>query len=199
MTEPARIEPAPIDPELARRIRVVIFDADGVLTDGGIYVADGEREPFGLRRFHVRDGVGIVMLRRAGMAVAIVSGKLSRAVRARAAALGIEEVHQVDPYDKLSTVEAILAGARAGWDETAFMGDDIADLAVLHEVALPASVPGAAAEVLAAAAWTSRTPGGSGAVREFAEALLQARGEWTPGVEAYVEECRARWRAARDG
>lgn len=194
MTEAARI-----DPELARRIRVVILDADGVLTDGGIYVADGEHEPFGLRRFHVHDGVGILMLRRAGITVAIVSGKLSRALRARAAELGIEEVHQVDPYDKLPTVEAILDGAKAGWDETAFIGDDIADLAVLREVALAATVPGAATEVHAAAAWTSRTPGGSGAVREFAEALLRARDEWTPRVEAYVEECRARWRAGRDG
>jgi len=189
---------APIDPELARRIRVVILDADGVLTDGGIYVADGEHEPFGLRRFHVRDGVGIVMLRRAGITVAIVSGKLSRAVRARAADLGIEEVHQVNPYDKLPAVEAILDRADAAWNEAAFIADDIADLAVLGEVALAATVPDAAPEVHAAAGWTSRAPGGSGAVREFAEALLRARGEWTLGVEAYVEECRARWRAGRD-
>jgi 3-deoxy-D-manno-octulosonate 8-phosphate phosphatase (KDO 8-P phosphatase) len=193
------MQPAHIEPELARRIRVVILDVDGVLTDGGIYVVDGEREPFGGRRFHVHDGVGILMLRKAGMTVAIVSGKPSRAVRARAAELGIEEVHQVDPYDKLPTVEAILDRAGAGWDETAFIGDDIADLAVLREVALPAAVPGAAPEVHAAAAWTSCTPGGSGAVREFAEALLRARDEWTPRVEAYVEECRARWRAGRDG
>ncbi|MFW6039970.1 MAG: KdsC family phosphatase [Gemmatimonadota bacterium] len=188
-----------IDPELARRIRVVILDADGVLTDGGIYVADGEDEPFGLRRFHVHDGVGIIMLQRAGITVAIVSGKPSRAVRARATELGIEEVHQVDPYDKLPTVDAILTRADAHWDETAFVGDDIADLPVLGEVALAATVPGAAGEVRDAAAWTSRTPGGAGAVREFAEALLRARDEWTPRVEAYVEECRARWRAGRDG
>lgn len=190
---------APIDPELARRIRVVVLDADGVLTDGGIYVADGEREPFGLRRFHVRDGVGIHMLRRAGVHVAIVSGKLSRAVRARAADLGLEEVHQVDPYEKLPTVEALLERAGASWDEAAYLADDLADLAVLGEVALPAAVPGAAREVRAAAAWTSTAAGGEGAVREFAEALLDARGEWAPLVEAYVEEARSRWREARGG
>ena len=190
--------PTNLDPELARRIRVVILDADGVLTDGGIYVADGERETFGMRRFHVHDGVGILMLRRAGITGAIVSGKLSRAVRARAAELGLEEVHQVDPYDKLSTVEAILSRHDANWKQTAFMGDDLADLPVLGEVALPAAVPGAAAEVRAIAAWTSRAPGGAGAVREFAEALLHARGEWTSEVEAYVDECRARWRDSPD-
>lgn len=187
---------ARIDPELARRIRVVILDADGVLTDGGIYVADGEEEPFGLRRFHVRDGVGIHMLRRAGVAVAVVSGKLSRAVRARAADLGVEEVHQVDPYEKLQTVEGVLDRAGAAWEETAYLADDLADLPVLAEVGLPAAVPDAAPEVRAVAAWMSHSAGGAGAVREFAEALLHAREEWTPLVEDYVEECRSRWRRA---
>jgi 3-deoxy-D-manno-octulosonate 8-phosphate phosphatase (KDO 8-P phosphatase) len=188
----------PIDPELARRIRVVVFDADGVLTDGGIYISDGTGEPFGSRRFHVRDGVGVFMLRRAGLVVAIVSGKLSAAVRARADELGMEEVHQVDPYDKLSTVEGILSRAGAGWDEVAFVADDIADLPVLRQVALPCAVPDGAAEVQEAAAWTSSKPGGQGAVREFAEALLGARGEWESLVEAYVDECEARWKAGRD-
>lgn len=189
---------AGLDPELARRIRVVVLDADGVLTDGGIYVADGEKEPFGLRRFHVHDGVGLHMLRRAGIIVAIVSGKLSRAVRARAADLGLEEMHQVDPYEKLQAVEAVLDRAGAGWDETAYLGDDLADLPVLAEVGLPAAVPNAAPEVRAAAAWMSQSAGGAGAVREFAEALLRAREEWTPLVEAYVEECRSRWRGPPD-
>jgi 3-deoxy-D-manno-octulosonate 8-phosphate phosphatase (KDO 8-P phosphatase) len=188
-----------VDPELARRIRVVILDADGVLTDGGIYVADGEGTPFEARRFHVHDGVGILMLRHAGIVVAVVSGKLSRAVRARAADLGLEEVHQVDPYHKLPTVEALLERAGASWDETAFLADDLADLGVLGEVGLPAAVPDAAPEVLATAAWTGTRAGGSGVVREFAEALLHARGEWTPLVEAYVEECRRRWRDGDGG
>lgn len=190
---------APMDPELARRIRVVILDADGVLTDGGIYVADGEDRPFEARRFHVHDGVGILMMRRAGLTVAVVSGKLSRAVRERAAGLGLEEVHQVDPHDKLPTVEALLKRVGAAWDETAFVADDLADLAVLHEVGLPVAVSNAAAEVRAVAAWTTATAGGAGAVREFAEVLLDARAEWTPLVEAYVEECRERWRDGRSG
>jgi 3-deoxy-D-manno-octulosonate 8-phosphate phosphatase (KDO 8-P phosphatase) len=191
--------PASIAPELARRIRVVVLDADGVLTDGGIYVADGEASPFEARRFHVHDGVGILMLRRAGILVAVVSGKLSRAVRARAADLGLEEVHQVDPYHKLPTVGALLQRAGATWDEAAFLADDLADLGVLGEVGLAAAVPNAVPEVLEAAAWTGAVPGGAGAVREFAEALLRARGEWTPLVDAYVEECRRRWRDGDGG
>lgn len=188
----------PIDSELAARIRVVILDADGVLTDGGIYVADGERTPYGLRRFHVHDGVGVLMLRKAGIEVAVVSGKLSRAVRARAADLGIDKVHQVDPGDKLPTVERVLASTGADWDATAYLADDIADLPVLRQVGLPAAVPNAAPEVRAAAAWIGRTPGGSGAVREFAEALLRTREEWTRQVEAYADECTRRWRDGRE-
>ncbi|MFW6084309.1 MAG: KdsC family phosphatase [Gemmatimonadota bacterium] len=188
-----------IDSELAARIRVVILDADGVLTDGGIYVADGERRSYGLRRFHVHDGVGILMLRKAGIEVAVVSGKLSRAVRARAADLGIERVHQVDPGDKLPTVEGVLAAVEADWGETAYLADDVADLAVLRQVGLPAAVPDAAPEVLAEAAWTGRTPGGSGAVREFAEALLRTRGEWSRAVEEYADDCVRRWRDGREG
>lgn len=192
------MDPIPIDPELARRIRVVILDADGVLTDGGIYVADGEREPFGLRKFHVQDGLGIYMLRRAGIEVAVVSGKQSRAVRARAAELGVQEVHQVDAYDKLTVVEGILERVGAEWSETAYLADDLADLAVLREIGLPAAVPDAAREVREAAVWISRSGGGAGAVREFAETLLHAREEWTPLVESYLAQCHERWRGSRD-
>ena len=182
-----------IPAELATRIRVVVLDADGVLTNGGIYVADGEGSPFEARKFHVRDGVGLMMLQRAGLEVAIVSGKVSAAVRARAEDLGITEIHQVSPYDKLPIVESVIHRAGADWEQTAYMGDDLADLPVLRTVALPATVPGAATEVADAAAWVSSVAGGEGAVREFAEALLTARGEWDDLVEAYVSECFRRW------
>ncbi len=180
-------------PELAQRIRVVVLDADGVLTNGGIYVADGDGTPFEARKFHVRDGVGLLMLRRAGLTVAIVSGKLSPAVRARAEDLGIDELHQVDPHDKLSTVAGVLERAGAAWDEAAFVGDDLADLPVLRTVGLPAAVPQAALEVREEASWIASTAGGDGAVREFAEALLRARGDWTDLVEAFVDDCFDRW------
>lgn len=189
---------APIDSELAARIRVVILDADGVLTDGGIYVAYGEDRPFEARRFHVRDGVGLLMLRTAGVAVAIVSGKVSGAVRQRALDLGVEEIHQVNPYEKLIAVGEVLERVGADWSEAAFIGDDLADLPVLQQVGLPCSVPGAAREVLEAADWVSSSPGGSGAVREFAEELLRARGDWGGLVKDYVDECRRRWEGSLD-
>lgn len=187
-----------IAPELAGQIRVVILDADGVLTDGGIYVADGDGTPFESRRFHVQDGVGLMMLRSAGITVAIVSGKVSPAVRQRAADLGIDEVHQVNPYEKLVAVEGVLQRAGAGWEEAAFLGDDLADLPVLQRVGLAGAVPNAARDILAAVEWVSSVPGGSGAVREFSEELLRARGDWESLVDGYVEESVSRWKSGSD-
>lgn len=184
--------------ELAARIRVVILDADGILTDGGIYVADGEDRPFEARRFHVQDGVGMLMLGRAGITVAIVSGKVSPAVRKRARDLGVEEVHQVNPYEKLVAVDGVLERAGADWAEAAFLGDDLADLPVLQRVGLAGAVPNAARDILETVGWVSSVPGGSGAVREFSEELLKARGEWQGLVDSYVQECLRRWNEASD-
>jgi 3-deoxy-D-manno-octulosonate 8-phosphate phosphatase (KDO 8-P phosphatase) len=189
-----------IDPELAQSIKVVVLDADGVLTDGGIYVADGGgEESLELRRFHAHDGIAVHMLRRAGITVAIVSGKPSKAVRERARALHIDEIHQVDPYGKLAAVEGVLRRAGATWEQTAFLGDDLADLPVMRRVGFPAAVSNAVAEIGEAAHWRGSVPGGSGAVRELAEDLLRARGEWSGLVEAYVEECTREWGRARNG
>jgi 3-deoxy-D-manno-octulosonate 8-phosphate phosphatase (KDO 8-P phosphatase) len=184
-----------IPAEVARRIRVVVLDADGVLTDGGLYVSEGVVGELEGRRFHVHDGLAIHMLRRAGLGVAIVSGKLSGSVKRRAEELGIEEVHQVTAFGKLEAVEGVLQRAGASWIETAFLGDDLADLPVLREVGLPAAVANAVSEVKEAAAWIGKRTGGNGAVREFIEALLAARGEWSALVEEYVAECVEHWRA----
>jgi 3-deoxy-D-manno-octulosonate 8-phosphate phosphatase (KDO 8-P phosphatase) len=184
-----------IPAEVARRIRVVVLDADGVLTDGGLYVSEGVVGELEGRRFHVHDGLAIHMLRRAGLGVAIVSGKLSGSVKRRAEELGIEEVHQVTAFGKLEAVEGVLQRAGASWIETAFLGDDLADLPVLREVGLPAAVANAVSEVKEAAAWIGKQTGGNGAVREFIEALLAARGEWSALVEEYVAECVEHWRA----
>jgi 3-deoxy-D-manno-octulosonate 8-phosphate phosphatase (KDO 8-P phosphatase) len=184
-----------LPPEVARRVRFLILDADGVLTDGGIYVADGDGGGhFELRRFCVQDGIAVFMLRRAGIGVAIVSGKVSVAVLERAKDLGIDEVHQVDPYHKLETVEAILERNGCTWEEAAYLGDDLPDLPVLRHVGLPAAVCNAAPEVRDAAVWCSSVAGGAGAVRELAETILRTRDEWTEIVAEFVEECEARWR-----
>lgn len=176
-----------MDPGAASRIRLLVLDADGVLTDGGIYVADGVGgEPFQFRRFHVRDGLAIHLLRRGGIEPVIVSGRDSPALRERARELEIEEVHQVDPREKVPVVEGLLQDRGLTWDQAACLADDLADAAVLERVALPAAVADAVPEVRARAAWTGEVPGGRGAVREFVEALLRARGQWDGLVEDFV-------------
>lgn len=177
----------PIDPGVARRVGMVILDVDGVLTDGGIYWTDPvDGEARGIRRFDVRDGVGLHMLRRADLPVAMVSGKESPAVRARGRELGIGEVHQVHPARKVEVVEGLLADRGLGLEEAACLGDDLPDLALLRAVGFPAAVADAVPEVTAVARWQSDAVGGHGAVREFTEALLRARGRWSELVAEYT-------------
>ena len=182
----------PIAPELAKRIRLLALDVDGVLTDGGIYLgATDAGERVELKRFDIQDGLGIRLVREAGIKVAIVTGRESHAVRLRAEELEVDEVHQDRSAAKLKIFEEMLARLEIGWDETAFVGDDLPDLAILRRVGLPAVVGNATADARACAAWTARAHGGRGAVREFAEALLTARGEWHERVEAYVSDREA--------
>lgn len=175
-----------MDPGLARRIRLVGLDVDGVLTDGGVYV--GRREggsELELKRFDIADGLGIKMLGKAGVHVALVSGRTSDATRVRAEELAIE-CFQHPSGLKMPAMRELLARVGAGWEETAFLADDLADLPVLRRVALPVAVANAAPEVRAQAAWQTRAAGGRGAVREFAETLLHARGEWPQLVDEYL-------------
>jgi len=177
----------PLDVAAARRIRLVVLDVDGVMTDGGIYLgAAGDGSAVELKRFDVADGLGIHLLSEAGLTVAIVTGRESQAVRLRATELGIEEVHQDSGANKLPILQAVLDRLDVAWEETAFLGDDLADLPVLNRVGLPAAVANGVPEVRAVARWVGRRSGGNGAVREFAEALLGARGEWAGLVERYV-------------
>jgi 3-deoxy-D-manno-octulosonate 8-phosphate phosphatase (KDO 8-P phosphatase) len=171
--------------ELARRVRVVVLDVDGVLTDNGVYMgatATGERVE--LKRFHIMDGLGIKMLQWAGLHVFLVSGRESPATTLRAAELGVQ-CRQVAGGFKVPTITAILDEVGADWDELAMMGDDLADLPVMGRAGLPVAVPNAAAELRAEARWITARQGGDGAVRDFAEALLQARGQWVALVQAY--------------
>ena len=176
-----------IDPELARRIRLVVLDVDGVLTDGGIFLGATETgEQVELKRFEITDGLGVRLLQESGITVAIVTGRESEAVRLRAAELRIAECHQDRSAAKLPIVRRLLAKLDMEWSEVAFLGDDLADLPVLRRVGLPAAVATAVSEVHATARWAGERGGGQGAVREFAEALLGARGEWARAVERYV-------------
>lgn len=181
-----------IPPALARRIRLVVLDVDGVLTDGGIYLGATEAgERVEMKRYDIQDGLGIRLLKEAGLVVAIVTGRESHSVRMRAEELGIEEVHQDSSAAKLRIVTAMLERLRVSWEETAFVGDDLPDLAILRRVGLPAVVGNASRDARASALWRGRREGGRGAVREFAEALLLARGEWAERVEAYVSDREA--------
>ncbi|HEX2189639.1 MAG TPA: HAD family hydrolase [Longimicrobiaceae bacterium] len=184
--------PRTIPEGLARRIRLVVLDVDGVMTDGGIYL--GATDSGGrveMKRFEIQDGLGIRLLQEAGITCAIVTGRESHAVRLRAEELGIVECHQDPSAAKLRIVQGLLERLGVSWEETAFLGDDLPDLAILRRVGLPAAVGNATAEARASAVWQGERRGGHGAVREFAEALLGARGEWAERVESYVRDREA--------
>ena len=177
-----------IDPQVAGRIRLVILDVDGVLTDGGVYVgARPGQDAIELKRFDIQDGLGVKMLGWAGIEVAIVSGRVSEATAWRAEELGVAECHQDPGAKKLPVVQKLLDDRGLGWEEAAMLGDDLADLPVLERVALPVAVPNAVPEVRAVSRWTTEASGGRGAVREFARSLLTARGEWDGLVREYCD------------
>jgi len=178
-----------MDRDQARGIELVILDVDGVLTDGGIYVGTTQSgEAVELKRFHVEDGLGVKFLTQAGIHVAVVSGRVSEATRLRATEIGVDEVHQDPGAHKLPIVQDIMAARGLGWPQVAMLGDDLADLPVLRRAGLPCTVANGVEEVRRVARWQSRRPGGSGAVREFTEALLKARGEWEDLLEGYENE-----------
>lgn len=174
-----------IDPEVARRIRLVGLDVDGVLTEGGIYLGDVDGARIEFKRYDILDGLGIRMLQSAGIEVAIITGRVSDSVALRARELGIEEVVQDTHARKLPALRKLLATRGIDEREVAFVGDDLPDLAVLRVVGLPVVVANCTDDVAGIGLRLTRT-GGHGAVREFAELLLRARGEWDGLVEKYV-------------
>jgi len=160
----------------ASRIRLLVLDVDGVLTDGGlVYGASGEET----KRFHVHDGLALVAARRAGLQVAVLSSRASAAVTRRMSELGVAEIHQ-GVTDKAQALEALRErlGLRAA--EVAVMGDDLPDLPAMGCAGLALAPANAVAEVKRAAHWVARRRGGDGAVREAVEMLLKARRAWPP-------------------
>ena len=180
-----------IAPEVARRIKFVGLDVDGVLTDGGIYLGSAGGEPeqrFEFKRYDIQDGLGIHFLRKAGIRVGIVTGRVSESVRLRAAELGVDDVSQDASAQKVGPFLEMLKRHSIERADAAFLGDDFPDLPVLQVVGLPVSVGNAVQEVRAIAKLRLTKAGGFGAVREFTELLLKARGEWKSISEAYVAE-----------
>jgi 3-deoxy-D-manno-octulosonate 8-phosphate phosphatase (KDO 8-P phosphatase) len=187
MTVDLEGRPFPVD--RARRVRLVVLDVDGVLTDAGVYMgrlADGSEVE--LKRFDIQDGVAIKLLQRAGVVVAIVSGRHSEATTLRARELGIEDCLQDTRAQKLEMMKGLMERHGVGWDEVAMLGDDIPDVPLLARVGLPVVVGNATPEAAERAVWRTRALGGRGAAREFCRALLIARDEWDAVVRQYVEE-----------
>jgi 3-deoxy-D-manno-octulosonate 8-phosphate phosphatase (KDO 8-P phosphatase) len=177
-----------IDPQIAKRIKVVGFDVDGVMTDGGVYVGTADGGQVELKRFDILDNVGVMLVRAAGIKVVVISGRESPATTLRATELHADDLVQDDAAVKLRPFELILAKYGAKLEEAAFVGDDLPDLAVLQRVGLPVVVANATAEVREVAAYVTTARGGHGAVREFCENLLRARGEWDALVRKYLAE-----------
>ncbi len=173
---------------VARSIRLVGLDVDGVLTDGGIYLGAADGKPVELKRYDIQDGLGIYLLQKAGIRVAIVTGRVSESVRLRAAELGIEDLAQDPDAQKLPALLSMLDRHGIAPSEAAFIGDDFPDMAVLRLVGLPVAVGNAVPEVKAACSMQLTRTGGAGAVREFAETLLRARVQWESITERYVAE-----------
>ncbi len=166
----------------AAGVRLVAFDVDGTLTDGRLYIgADGEA----MKAFSVRDGFGLRLLREAGIVVAIVTARRSRIVEARAAELGIDEVHQ-GVGDKAQALRGLSETHGVGLAHCAFVGDDWPDLPAMSIAGLAATVHDAPREIRERAHWVSTLPAGRGAVREFAEFLLRTRGAFEAALGRYA-------------
>jgi 3-deoxy-D-manno-octulosonate 8-phosphate phosphatase (KDO 8-P phosphatase) len=156
--------------ERARQIRLLVLDVDGVLTDGRLFISPAGEE---FKAFHVRDGSGLVALQRAGVTVAIISGRDSAAVTRRAAELGIRHMRQ-GVSDKGAELTALLRELGIAASETACVGDDTPDLPMLRAAGLAVAVADAHQAAKDVAHWITPSPGGHGAVREVCDLLLSA-------------------------
>jgi 3-deoxy-D-manno-octulosonate 8-phosphate phosphatase (KDO 8-P phosphatase) len=183
-----------IDAAKASRVRIMALDVDGVLTDNGIWIGPVAGERVELKRFDIQDGLGILLLRAAGIPVIWLSGRRSAATQMRAEELEVDEVLQVSGPAKLEALGAVRARRGLAWEDVAYVGDDLADLQVMRRVGLPIAVANAVTEIRAVADGVTSAPGGHGAVREIVEALLKARGVWPEMLERYFTE-----RMKRDG
>jgi 3-deoxy-D-manno-octulosonate 8-phosphate phosphatase (KDO 8-P phosphatase) len=166
----------------ARRVKLLLMDCDGVLTDGRVtFLPDGDE----WKTFHVHDGLGMAIFHQAGLKTGIVSGRKSSAVERRARELGVAYLSQA-AEDKVRAVDEILREAGISPRECAYIGDDLADVSVMKQVELAIAVANAVEETKRAAHYTTKLAGGNGAVREVAELILKAQGRWEELIKGYV-------------
>ena len=175
------IDPAEIE-RRASRIKLLLMDCDGVLTDGRITLLENGDEE---KSFHTRDGHGLVLLHRAGLYSGIISGRTSSLVERRARELGMHYVRQ-GTWDKIKDFEELLSEAGLVDNEVAFIGDDVTDIPLMQRAELAVAVADATAETLSAAHYVTHLPGGFGAVREVAELILKAQGRWSELMRKYI-------------
>ncbi len=162
------------------RVKLFLCDVDGILTDSSILIGM-EHE---VKRFHIRDGLGLVMLRDEGIKVGWVSKRQSIATTLRAKELKIDYLEQ-NPGEKVPVVEALLARTGFKWEETCYMGDDIVDLGVLKRAGLAATVADALPEAKALSHYITTANGGRGAVREVVDLILKAQNRWQKLVDKH--------------
>lgn len=167
----------------AARVRMILLDADGVLTDGRLtYCSDGSE----IRSFHVHDGFGIRLAREAGLTVGIISGRASAVLEKRAEELSITEVHQ-RVLDKSGCLDELLERLGATAEEVCFIGDDLIDLSVMRRVGFAAAPADAQPGVRKAAHYVTERGGGRGAVREVIEIVLRASGRWEEALQRFLK------------
>ena len=157
----------------AARIRLACFDVDGTLTDGRLHFDDEGREH---KAFHAQDGLGLAMLRRNGIEVALITARKSRVTEIRGAELGLTEVHTA-AHDKLETTRAIAERIGIAMDEAAFMGDDLVDLRVFPHIGLAVAPANVHPWTAPHAHWITTREGGHGAARDLCDLLLEAQGK----------------------
>jgi len=170
--------------ERARKIKLLIVDCDGVLTDGRIIMLpDGDET----KAFDVKDGHAMVMAQRAGLKIAIISGRRSSVVRARAKELGVAHLHEM-AWVKTEPYERVLAEEGLTDEEVCYVGDDVVDIPLLRRAGLAVSVSDAVREAIQHSHFVTTRPGGRGAVREVIELILKAQDEWKGAMSRYLSD-----------
>ena len=168
----------------AARIKLLLMDCDGVLTDGRLWLTgDGDDEQ---KSFNTHDGLGLSLLHRAGLKSGIITGRNSKAVARRAQELGIEFVRQGDP-DKIAAFEQLLQQAGVDENEVAFVGDDLPDIPLMQRAELAVAVADAVEETRSVAHYVTRAKGGRGAIREVIEVILKSQGRWGDLLDEYLK------------
>lgn len=170
----------------ARKIRMVLMDVDGVLTDGRICIfAEHDGSVAEMKIFHAHDGVGLGLAKQMGLVTGVISGRRSPATERRAVELGMDFVVQ-GQENKLLAYQQVLKQTGATDEEVCYIGDDLPDLPILQRVGLAVSVPNAAVEAKKNAHYITNRPGGKGAVREVIELILKAKGQWGHAVARFI-------------